>query len=89
MEVGGQVVLRHVFHPCVLFYGDSLVRKVDWGSVEYANLTWADYPDLVDAFIQYAEWEDGTPLTEQELIDLEEQYADECHELAIERFHCG
>lgn len=29
-----------------------------------------DYPDLVDAFITYAEWENGKPLTDEELDEL-------------------
>jgi len=32
-----------------------------------------DYPDFVDAYIAYAEYEDGTPLTEDELMSLEDE----------------
>jgi hypothetical protein len=32
-----------------------------------------DFPDFVDAYITYAEYEDGTPLTEEELYQFEEE----------------
>jgi hypothetical protein len=35
-----------------------------------------DYPDFVDAFISYLEFEDGTPFNDNELIEFcEENYS--------------
>lgn len=30
-----------------------------------------DYPDFCDAYASYAEWEDGTPLTDEELAEID------------------
>lgn len=32
-----------------------------------------DYPDFCDAFISYAEWKDGTPLTDDELEKIDSE----------------
>jgi hypothetical protein len=36
-------------------------------NVSFDGVDTRDYPDFCDAFIDYAEYEDGTPLTEDEL----------------------
>lgn len=36
-------------------------------NIEFANIDYNDATDFCDAFIEYAEWSDGKPLTEQEL----------------------
>ena len=36
-------------------------------NVEFDQIDHSDYPDFSDAYICYAEHEDGTPLTEDEL----------------------
>lgn len=36
-------------------------------NVEFANIDYNDAPDFCDAFIEYAEWPNGKPLTELEL----------------------
>ena len=36
-------------------------------NIEFEDVNPKDYPDFSDAFISYAEYEDGTPLTEEEL----------------------
>jgi len=37
---------------------------------EFEGIDHKDYPDYCDAFCVYAEFEDGTPLTELELDEL-------------------
>ena len=39
-------------------------------NVEIDGLDVSDYPDFVDAYIAYAEHDDGTPLSEQELESI-------------------
>jgi hypothetical protein len=46
-------------------------KPVDTRSIEIDGIDMNDYPDFVDAYITYAEYEDGTPLTDQELHDFE------------------
>ena len=43
-----------------------------------------DYPDYADVYIYYAEWKDGTPLTNEELDKLNEldEFIDYAHERA-------
>ena len=48
-------------------------EPVNIGSIEIEGIDRNDYPDFVDAYITYAEFEDGTPLTEEELMKLEEE----------------
>ena len=48
-------------------------RPVDIRSIEVDGIDPADRPDFSDAYITYAEFEDGTPLTEEELMRLEDE----------------
>ena len=46
-----------------------------------------DYPDFCDAFFSYAEYEDGTPLTDEELEQLEEVHSEMINQLAQDKFN--
>ena len=39
-------------------------------NLEIDGIDTTDYPDFCDAYASYAEWEDGTPLTEEEQGEL-------------------
>ena len=41
--------------------------KIAANTIEFEGIDPADYPDFTDSYIVYAEYEDGTPLTEEEL----------------------
>lgn len=45
-----------------------------------------DYPDFCDAFFSYAEYEDSTPLNDDELEQLGEEFGDHINLLAAEKF---
>ena len=47
-------------------------KPVNIRSIEIEGIDRNDYPDFVDAYITYAEYEDGTPLTDEELMSLED-----------------
>jgi hypothetical protein len=47
-------------------------KPVNIGSIEIDGIDRNDHPDYVDAYITYAEYEDGTPLTDEELMSLED-----------------
>ena len=61
-------------------------RKVDLSSIEIDGIDRNDYPDFVDAYITYAEYEDGTQLTDEELDEFNDKHADIAQEMALERF---
>jgi hypothetical protein len=51
-------------------------KPVNVGSIEIDGIDTEDYPDFVDAYIAAAEYEDGTPLTDEELVQFEEENYD-------------
>ncbi len=46
-----------------------------------------DYPDFSDAYFSYACYEDGTPLTEDELNKLTDLASDVLWEMAYDKLH--
>jgi len=46
-----------------------------------------DFPDFADAYFSYACYEDGTPLTDDELEELSEKCADVLWEKAYDSLH--
>jgi cob(I)alamin adenosyltransferase len=56
-------------------------KPVNVGSVEIDGIDREDYPDFVDAYIVAAEYEDGTPLTDEELVQFQEENYDLVSEL--------
>lgn len=62
-------------------------RIVDMGSIEIDGVDMDDYPDFSDAYIAYAEFEDGTPLSEDELMRLEEENYGIVNDLAHDSLH--
>lgn len=50
-------------------------------NAEIDDLNHGDYPDYCDAFVSYAEHEDGTPLTDEELDTLNDEHRDIVHQL--------
>lgn len=58
-------------------------KEINISSVIVEDIHMFDYPDFVDAFISYLEYTDGTPLTDEELI----QVTDENEGLTNELIH--
>jgi len=46
-----------------------------------------DYPDFCDAYFESACYEDGTPLTDAELEQLQDQYPERVSEMAFDSLH--
>jgi hypothetical protein len=46
-----------------------------------------DYPDFSDAFFSYAEYEDGTPLSDEELEQLGDENGEMINQLAQDKFN--
>jgi len=58
------------------------VSKVNTNSIEIDGVDPSDRPDFADAYISYAEYEDGTPLTDGELEELTSEMPDLVNQLA-------
>jgi hypothetical protein len=59
------------------------LEQVDLKSIHVEGVSMADYPDFVDAYVDSANWKDGTPLTEEQC----EQLTDEAGYLVNEIAH--
>lgn len=46
-----------------------MTKEIDYNTIEIDGVNTKDYPDFCDAYVSYAEYNDGTELNE---IDLEE-----------------
>lgn len=58
-------------------------RVVDYSSLQLEGIDYTDYPDFCDAYFAYGEYTDGTPLSEEELEELNKDDA------KYERLHGG
>ena len=59
-------------------------RTVDMSTCVVDDIVAQDYPDFCDAYISYAEWSDGTPLTDDELEELQDQSGDWINQYCLE-----
>lgn len=59
-------------------------KRVDVGSIVLAGIDVGDYPDYSDAYVEYAEYEDGRGLTENECELLHNYYPDLIYNLVAE-----
>ena len=55
--------------------------------IEFDGIDYSDYPDFCDAHITSATWNDGTPLTEAELDDLNFNHGDVVYDFLIKRLY--
>jgi hypothetical protein len=62
-------------------------KKVDYRSLEIDGVDPRDYPDFCDAFISYAEFEDGTPLDDDEMNQFNDENPELIWDLAYDSLH--
>jgi len=62
-------------------------RQPDYSSVSMGGVDTKDYPNLCDSFIEEMDWDDGTPMTEEELNKFQEDNPDIVYELALESLY--
>jgi len=55
--------------------------------IEVDGVDSKDYPDFSDAYFSYACYEDGTPLTDEELVKLADQNGDVLFDKAYDSLH--
>lgn len=65
----------------IIFNGKRVV------DLEVDGVDGRDYPDFADAYFSYACYEDGTELTDDELNELTEKFADVLWERAYDSIH--
>ena len=56
-------------------------------NAEVDGVDGGDYPDFCDAFFSYAEYEDGTPLNDEELEQLGDENGEMINQLAFDKFN--
>lgn len=61
-------------------------KEVERGSLVIDNVSVNDYPDFSDAYISAGNYIDGTPLTDEEIAQLEDENYGLSNELAHEQF---
>lgn len=49
------------------------MKNINYNSVKVEGIDMNDYPDFTDAFITFAEYENGTELTENEMDKLSDK----------------
>jgi hypothetical protein len=64
-------------------------HNVKFASLEVSDVYAVDYPDFCDAYISYAEYENGIELTEDELVQLGDEYPEIVNELAFDSLQGG
>ena len=62
------------------------LNNVNVIDVEIENVDMKDYPDFCDAYISEAKFTNGKSLTDEQLVDLQEQNPEEFNELVLDEF---
>ena len=62
-------------------------KSIDKNSIELEDVDGNDYPDFSDAYISSATFEDGIPLSEEELEELNNKYPELVNDMAQEYLH--
>jgi hypothetical protein len=60
-------------------------KMVDPSTIEIDDVYMWDYPDFSDAHSVYAEFLDGTELTDEELYELDDEHRDLIHDLIFKQ----
>ena len=62
-------------------------KKINWRTAEFEDIDPKDHPDYTDAYVSYVEYEDGTPLTDEELDKLMEDHQDDVYDALWNYLH--
>ncbi len=62
-------------------------KAVDLKTIYVQGVDMKDYPDFCDAYVESAEFEDGTPLTDLEIEEFNDKHSDIVSEKAHESLH--
>lgn len=59
------------------------ISKLADSTIVIGGIDTRDYPDFSDSYVEYAEWLDGTPLTDEELECLADEHRDLVYEMTM------
>ena len=62
------------------------LNQIDLKSIEVEGVNPSDYPDFCDAYVSFATWKNGTPLTESECDQLTDEAGELVNEIAHDIF---
>jgi hypothetical protein len=62
------------------------LNQIDLKSIEVEGVNPSDFPDFCDAYVSFATWKNGTPLTESECDQLTDEAGDLVNEIAHDIF---
>lgn len=62
-------------------------KNIDMASLSVEDVDSRDYPDFCDAYLIGGVYEDGTPLTDEEMDELGEKYPELVNEMAYDSLH--
>ena len=62
-------------------------KEINWRTAEFEDIDPKDHPDYTDAYVSYVEYEDGTPLTDEELDKLMEDHPDDVYDALWNYLH--
>ena len=60
------------------------INNLNYNTIEVENVRMGDYPDFCDAFISYVEFKDGTPLDDDQIEQLNDDWPDIVYTAAYE-----
>jgi hypothetical protein len=63
------------------------LKKINWRTAEFEDIDPKDHPEYSDAYVSYAEYEDGTPLNDEELDRLMNEHPDEVYDALWNYLH--
>jgi len=62
-------------------------KEINWRTAKFEDIDPKDHPDYSDAYVSYAEYTDGTPLTDEELDQLMYTHKDEVYDALWNYLH--
>jgi len=90
VESTGRYIIGKIKEPIQEFHNTNSSieingKKVDISSIKIDGVDRGDYPDFSDAYVTSAQFEDGSELNEDELMELDSNHGDKIHELIFDR----
>jgi hypothetical protein len=62
-------------------------KKINWRTAEFEDIDPRDHPDYTDAYVSYVEYEDGTPLNDEELDKLWDTHYNDVYDALMNYLH--
>lgn len=63
------------------------MKEINWQSLKFEDINPADHPDYTDAYVSYAEYKDGTALTDDDMERLQHTHPQDVHNALMNYLH--